>query len=52
MRDVFLGLITFGVLAAVAIVGYAVDELHARKKNNNGDDLDRELRELIDHDGN
>lgn len=49
MRDLFLALISFGVLAVGTIIWYAVDELHERK-HNSGDDLDRELRELIGED--
>ncbi len=45
-HGIILLLWTLGILVCLGVLGYAVDDLHEVKRNNN-DDLDRELRELI-----
>jgi hypothetical protein len=45
-RDVFLFLATLILGGFGFMLAYALDDLHQRNKDN-GDDLDRELEELI-----
>lgn len=47
-RDLTLLLWTLGILMVLGVVSYAIDDLHYHRKVE--DDIDRELRELIDRD--
>lgn len=48
LRDLILALWVISVLGCVTMIGYALDDLHQRRKTD--DDIDRELRELIGED--